>query len=112
MLPPELCVTTDSQFCRALAGTTVTCKYIYKPSDFVCRQAAGLCDKPDFCSGFGGACTEDLIHPSGYVCRNDTGGGCDVEELCDGEQSCWLQLLRTLRARMCARLHARTQLCC
>ena len=49
----------------------------------VCRDAAGVCDTPEVCSGESATCPADL--KSTAQCRG-TEGPCDVPEYCDGVQ--------------------------
>ena len=41
----------------------------YKPSDWVCRESMGACDKEEKCTGTGPQCPPDAKQPTNHVCR-------------------------------------------
>src|SRR5439155_21559643 len=55
----------------------------HRPTDQVCRPAAGPCDLPERCDGAAPGCPPDAFAPASVVCRT-AAGACDAEELCDG----------------------------
>jgi hypothetical protein len=48
-----------------------------------CRDATGLCDAVEFCTGSSSACPSDAVAPAARVCR-DAADACDAAEVCDG----------------------------
>ncbi len=72
----------DCQACSVAAGATTNGVCALLPANVVCRDAAGLCDVVDKCSGTSAACP-DTFKLMGTLCR-DPVGGCDLFEACTG----------------------------
>jgi hypothetical protein len=56
----------------------------YKPSTEICRQMAGVCDAPEYCTGSNPNCPADLVDTRPNVLCRPSAGTCDPEEYCDG----------------------------
>jgi hypothetical protein len=55
----------------------------FKASGTTCRNAAGVCDVAETCTGSTATCPADAFEPSSTVCRGSA-GVCDVAEHCTG----------------------------
>ncbi len=51
-------------------------------SNSECRASSGICDLPEVCDGVNNDCPTDLVRSSSYICRDS--GACNPAEYCDG----------------------------
>ena len=58
----------------------------FKTNSTVCREAAGVCDVAEYCSGSGAACPADAKAPLSTPC--DDGSYCSETDHCDGNGNC------------------------
>ncbi|XP_042363925.1 zinc metalloproteinase-disintegrin-like 2d isoform X2 [Plectropomus leopardus] len=60
-----------------------------KPAGSVCREAAGDCDLPDYCTGASEDCPEDSFEMNGKPCYDQAQGYCYNGHCPTHEQHCW-----------------------
>jgi hypothetical protein len=66
------------------SGSCCTPQCTFKDAGTLCREADGVCDVPENCTGDSGECPADGVAPTTTVCRTSA-GICDVAENCDGD---------------------------
>uniref|UniRef100_A0A3Q4IG13 ADAM metallopeptidase domain 8b n=1 Tax=Neolamprologus brichardi TaxID=32507 RepID=A0A3Q4IG13_NEOBR len=90
----------DASTCRLTAGSQCAhgqcCeKCQLKSSRSVCRQSAGNCDLPEFCTGLSSDCPEDSFEMNGKPCYKTLQGSGTVQGYCYNgqcptrEHHCW-----------------------
>lgn len=90
----------DASTCRLTAGSQCAqgqcCeKCQLKSSGSVCRQSAGSCDLPEFCTGLSSDCPEDSFEMNGKPCYKTLQGSGTVQGYCYNgqcptrEHHCW-----------------------
>uniref|UniRef100_A0A3P8QWM7 ADAM metallopeptidase domain 8b n=1 Tax=Astatotilapia calliptera TaxID=8154 RepID=A0A3P8QWM7_ASTCA len=90
----------DASTCRLTAGSQCAhgqcCeKCQLKSSGSVCRQSAGTCDLPEFCTGLSSDCPEDSFEMNGKPCYKTLQGSGTVQGYCYNgqcptqEHHCW-----------------------
>jgi hypothetical protein len=62
---------------------TYICEQQFKSAGTTCREADGVCDVAEVCTGSSATCPDDGVKPNTEVCRT-SGGTCDVADYCDG----------------------------
>ncbi|XP_037836948.1 zinc metalloproteinase-disintegrin-like 8 isoform X2 [Kryptolebias marmoratus] len=83
----------DATTCRLTAGSQcadgLCCESCQvKASGSVCRESAGVCDLPEFCTGQSPECPEDSFQMNGEPCL-DQAGFCYNGRCPTREQHCW-----------------------
>jgi len=58
----------------------------FKPSTVICREAAGPCDEPEYCTGSSGTCPTNKFKSKSVKCRAAE-GDCDVDDYCTGSSA-------------------------
>lgn len=59
---------------------------LFRAAGYTCREARGICDEEETCTGSSAECPVDMIRPSNVVCRNST-GLCNIAAVCGGSNS-------------------------
>jgi len=81
---------------------TYTCEQHFKSVGTTCREADGICDVAEVCSGSSAACPADGVKPNTEVCQASA-GVCDPAEYCDGStKTCPTDLKSTAQCRASA----------
>ncbi|KAL6094389.1 uncharacterized protein ACO6RY_15811 [Pungitius sinensis] len=84
----------DASTCLLAAGSQCAqgqcCHHCQlKPAGSVCREAAGGCDLPEFCTGASWDCPEDAFQMNGTPCFDQGGGFCHSGRCPTHQQHCW-----------------------
>jgi hypothetical protein len=65
-------------------GSSQTCAPRFRDTNYVCNSKDDDCGDRQTCPGNAANCPARPFRPSSYVCRAAAGGGCDVDDRCDG----------------------------
>lgn len=81
--------TTDCRSCLGAhtGGADGTCAAIVPAANYICRQAAAVCDQPEYCDGLSDSCPADGLYQLAdrHLCRAAT--SCSRESYCDGSSA-------------------------
>jgi hypothetical protein len=84
--PNEQC---DEGAANGTATSCCTSVCTTRPTSYVCRPPADLCDVAERCNGVSGSCTPDVYAVPGTICRTALPADlCDVSEFCTGGPNC------------------------
>ncbi|MBD3204091.1 S8 family serine peptidase [Candidatus Woesearchaeota archaeon] len=62
------------------------CNVNFMDTETLCRQSAGICDMPEYCTGTDSHCPEDVFKNKNVVCRTKK-KECDQAEFCTGDSA-------------------------
>ncbi|MHA1290584.1 MAG: hypothetical protein ACTSPB_24635 [Candidatus Thorarchaeota archaeon] len=81
--PDDSLCPSDTVCADYYCDAELDCQVNYEPPTKLCRQSAGICDIPEYCTGSSPECPEDVFKPNTTECR-PASGVCDVAEYCTG----------------------------